>query len=102
MEDCMRTVFKWIAAAALALAAPLAIASFHTFQIDQIYSNADGTVQFVVLHEAFGSPSEQFLQGHQLTVTKAGITKTITFDHNLAMVSTAGRYVLIATPGFAA
>jgi len=102
MEDCMRTVFKWIAAAALALAAPLAIASFHTFQIDQIYSNADGTVQFVVLHEAFGSPSEQFLQGHQLTVTKAGITKSITFDHNLAMVSTAGRYVLFATPGFAA
>ena len=37
-----------------ALAASVADASYHTFQIDEIFTNADGTVQYIVLHEAAG------------------------------------------------
>ena len=27
-------------------------ASFHTYRIDELYSNADGTIQYIVLHES--------------------------------------------------
>src|SRR5215468_7343864 len=45
---------------ALMFAASAASAAFHLFQIEQIFSNADGTVQFVVLHEFTGSNGENF------------------------------------------
>jgi hypothetical protein len=98
----MRSPLRIAGALALALAAPLAGASFHTFVVDELYSNADGTVQFIVLHEAFGAGGQQFLQGHQLTVSHNGSVKTMTFDHDLANGSTAGKRALIATQGFAA
>jgi hypothetical protein len=40
-------------------------ASFHTFAIDEIYSNADGSVQFIVLHEAQGADGQNLLAGHR-------------------------------------
>ncbi len=48
-------VFRFILAVAMAAVATAASASFHTFAIEQVYSNADGTVQYVVLHETQGS-----------------------------------------------
>ncbi len=42
-------------AAVLLAATSAASASFHLFRIEQLYSNADGTVQFVVMHERPGS-----------------------------------------------
>jgi hypothetical protein len=88
-------------AAALIYAAPGALASYHSFQIEQLYSNADGTVQFIVLHESAGFSGEEFLTGHTLTSTHAGVTKTFTFPNDLPSDSTAGRRVLIATQAFA-
>ena len=52
--------------------APAASASFHLWKIEQVFSNADGTVQFVVLHESTGSNGEQFLRGHAFQATHAG------------------------------
>jgi hypothetical protein len=87
-------------------------ASFHTYQIHQIFSNADGTIQFVVLHEVAGENNEHFLAGHTLTSTQGGTTKTYTFNKDLPGASmggyggtprpTAFTFVLIATQGFAA
>jgi hypothetical protein len=91
-----------LAATVLTLFAPLARASFHLFQIESLYSNADGTVQYVVLHEFTGANGENFLGGHPLTVTHAGVVKTFTFDHDLPSTSTAGKRALVATQGFAA
>jgi hypothetical protein len=90
-----------VVAAVLVLAAPLARASFHLFQIESLYSNADGTVQYVVLHEHTGSNGENLLGGHPLTVTHGNVTKTFTFDHDLP-VNTAGKRALVATQHFAA
>jgi hypothetical protein len=91
-----------LAATLLALFAPGARASFYLFQIESLYSNADGTVQYVVLHEFAGANGENFLGGHTLSATHAGATKTFTFDHDLPSTSTAGKRALIATQGFAA
>ncbi len=79
-----------------------ALASFHTFQIEQLYSNADGSLQFIVMHEGGGANGENLWAGISLTSTHAGVSKSIVFPANLPSSATAGRRVLIATPGFAA
>ena len=44
-----------LAALLLAIAALPAHAAFHLFRIDQVYSSADSTVQYVVITESTGS-----------------------------------------------
>jgi len=101
-------------AAILALAAQAAFANFHLFEIEQLFSNADGSVQFVVMHEFAGMDGENLWAGNTLTSTHAGVSKTFTFNKNLPGGGSTGYYgetlpsptankrVLIATPGFVA
>lgn len=85
-----------------AWAAVPAHASFHFFRIDQVYSNSDGEVQYVVMRESAGSNGENFWTGHTLvTRNAAGQTKSFTFATDLPSFATASRSVLIATQGFA-
>jgi len=84
----------------------LAIASFAahgaepSFQVVQVYSNADGTVQYVQLRESAGQNGQQGLAGKTLSVTRNGRTKTFTFPGDLPSANTANRSVLVVTPGF--
>jgi hypothetical protein len=88
-------------AAWLLSAAGLASASFHTWQIAELYSNADGTIQFVVLRESQGASGENLLAGRALTVTRTGgAAKSYIFTNDLPSPNTANRYVLIATQGY--
>jgi hypothetical protein len=89
-------------AATLAFASAQAIADFRTFAIEQVYSNADGTVQFVVLHEAQGLANGHDWNGRTLASTRAGNTKTFTFAHDLPSTATAGKRVLVGSEGLAA
>ena len=99
----MRASLRWLLGLSLALVASGAWATFHTFQIAQIFSNADGTVQFVVLHESAGFNGQEFLMGHTFTATPTmGMAQQFVFPSNLPSDNTAGRDVLIATQGFAA
>jgi hypothetical protein len=84
------------------LAADVAQANFHTFAIETIYSNADGTVQYVVLRETQGFPGENLWSGHAFTSTHAGVTKSFPFMTDLPSNRTGGKAVLLATQGFAA
>jgi len=86
----------------LVFTASPAWANFHLFQIEQLFSNADGTVQFIVLHEFMGSNDEHLWGGQPLISTRAGVNKTFLFPKNLPSRLTAGRRVLVATQGFAA
>ena len=107
----MRRTFRSFLMLLALLAAP-AQATFHTYQIEEIFSNADGTLQFVVLHEVAGANGQNFFTGHTLTSSSAGAVKTYTFRENLGggMESGYGMFggqtaftrVLIATQGFAA
>ncbi len=92
---------RWILVLFLALCAPAVQAAFHMFRIDQLYSNADGTVQFVVLRESSGSDGEGLWSGKTLRMSGPAGTQTFTFPGNL-LADTAFRRVLVATPGFAA
>ena len=51
----MRSIFRGLAVIAMVSFAPNTPASSPTFVIDQIYSSADGVVQFAVLREAAGA-----------------------------------------------
>lgn len=96
---------RWLRVLALSAAACAmpAQAAFHDFRIDQVFSNADGTVQYVVIRESGGNNGEQFWAGQALRTTNvAGVPKQISFSSNLPSSSTAGRSVLIATAEFAA
>ena len=98
MQACRIALFAFIAA----IAAPVP-ASFHTFRIEQVFSNADGSVQYVVLREAASTNGEHLWIGQTLRTTNAaGESKQFSFPGNLASSSTSGRRVLVATQGFAA
>jgi len=82
-----------------ALAVPSARAGAHTWDVWEVFSNADGSVQFVELHEADGGPTEVGIGGHMISASPSG--KSYTIQHSI-IGGTALRYYLIATPGFAA
>jgi hypothetical protein len=79
-------------------AAP-AQASFHLYQIVQMYSNADGTVQYVELFT--GAGGQNFLGGFTLVSSSGGTTHS-TFNIPSSLTgNTANTHVLFATQGFA-
>jgi hypothetical protein len=97
-----RRWLRLLVASLAALALP-AQAAFHLFRIDQVFSNADGTIQYVVMREMSGANGENFWAGQTLETTSgAGVRKEFTFPTNLPSSATASRSVLIATAGFAA
>lgn len=99
----MKRALLGVAALALAVCIAPAYASFHNFRIDQVYTNADGSVQYVVMREAFGTNGENFWAGQRLeTTSTTGTKQQLVFPSNLPSSATAGRKVLIATGGFAA
>jgi len=100
----MRRYAIGIGFALLAVFLTPAHAAFHLFRIDQVYSNADGSVQYVVMRESTGSNFENFWStGASLRATpNGGAARTITFTSDLPSVETESRSVLVATPGFAA
>jgi hypothetical protein len=74
-----------------------AVSGVHLWRVTEVFSNADGTVQFVEIATCCGSTGENFLAGSRLT-SNSGF---IEFDENVAG-STLNKRVLIATAAFAA
>jgi hypothetical protein len=82
---------NFLAGAACLLICHSAFATFHLWRINEIYSNADGTEQFVELATTADG------QDHLGTRTLASNSNTFTFPANLPGDKTANRFVLIAT-----
>jgi hypothetical protein len=95
----MTNWLRWFAAVACVLTATGASAAF---QIDEIYSNADGSVQYVVLRETAGANGQQAFNGLQLVTTHGNFAKTFTFGGDLPNSATANTHVLVASAGFVA
>jgi hypothetical protein len=88
-----------LASAALVLvaAAPLARADNHKWEIAEVFSSADGTVQFVELSNT--NKDEHLLAGMQLTTVSGGV---FVFPSNLPSSNTENRRVLLGTAAYAA
>ena len=101
----MRSLPPLAAVLILALAAN-SEASFHLWDINEVYTNHDGTVQFIELQAPLTAPGENLLAGHTLraTSTVAGTPTDVTFNFTGANPSgsTADKHILIATATFAA
>jgi hypothetical protein len=93
----MAKLIARLAVLALLMAASSANAAFHMFRIQQLFTNADGTVQFIVLRECCNTDGENLFNG----ITLRTGSRTFSFPMNLPSGDTAGRSVLIATQGFA-
>lgn len=88
-------------------------ATFHLWRTDQVYSNASGTVQYIVMVALSGG--QEFISGHTIQVTQGGTTHTYTFTQNLPSDTAIGtgcggvygctgstyKSLLLATQGFA-
>ncbi|HEX6963302.1 MAG TPA: hypothetical protein VF175_15655 [Lacipirellula sp.] len=74
-------------------------AAFHLWAIKEVFTSADGSVQFVEFFTS--SAGQEFLDPHNMVITSDGVAKTIEFDRDLPG-STANKHFLIATNGFGA
>ena len=74
-------------------------AAFHLWQMNEIYSSADGRVQFLELTSP--ADGEGLLMGHVIVSTFGDERRTYTFTTDLDFF-TGGKSLLIATEGFAA
>ena len=74
--------------------------SFHQYRINELYSNADGSIQFIEMRVGNFSGESQW-SGVTLTSTANGVQRSFSFPSNLPSGSTANTTVLIATQGFA-
>jgi hypothetical protein len=90
--------FRFLLVVLAMLWAPAANATFHLFIITEIYSNASGAAQYIVLQALTGF--QQFVSGHTITVSQGADTHTFTFPHDLPD-DTTNRTFLIGTEGFA-
>ena len=112
----MRAIIRFLAiAAALGAASGAANASYHLWQLKQLYSSADGSVQYIQL-QAYAS-MQQFIRNHTITVTQGSTTHTFRIPSDLpgdtssSMMDDSGygyympmmsyKSMIIATQGFA-
>src|SRR4029077_4003732 len=90
----MKRAYPWAIASTFvvvffSLFALPASAEFHLFRIDQVYSNADGSVQYVVMRESTGSNFESFWMGNFLqTTAAAGMSQQFEFPSDLPSTNT--------------
>jgi hypothetical protein len=96
----MRLVLRIAVAVSLSLTAPAALAGAHTWDVWEVFSNADGTVQFVEIREANGTDFETGIAGHQMVANPSATIYTIPSPSGVVS-PTANKSYLIATPGFA-
>ena len=82
----------------------VAHASFHKWEITELFSNADGSIQFIELftadndQELLADPTD--LAQLSSTSTDGSITHSMTFPNDLPSNLTANKSFLIATAGF--
>src|SRR4029079_10777248 len=91
---CLATFIAF--SVALGAAMRPAKAAFHLWNVKEVFSNADGSVQFVEMFD--NSVGETAVSGFKLRSNSDGVIKEFTFPGPL--VNSTPGHVLIATSGF--
>jgi len=81
----------------LAFAASIGAAAQGTFRITSLFSNLDGSVQFIRLTETAGLQGQNHFAGLKLTSTHNGVTKEFTFPRDLPGDTAHRSIVVLAT-----
>lgn len=74
--------------------------TFHRYEIREIFSSADGTIQYIELGVG-NFNNEHFWAGHDISASNGGAPHVFEFESNLPSGQTANTTVLLATQGFA-
>ncbi|SDY74466.1 calcium-binding protein [Nitrosomonas sp. Nm58] len=74
--------------------------SFHLYRINELYSDANGVIQFIEMSVGADN-GESFWINQTILVTQGSVTHAFRFPVNLPNTFTANTTVLIATQGFA-
>src|SRR5262245_2049570 len=82
---------------AVALASPVSLGGSHTWDVVELFTNSDGTIQFIELRETGGGAGEIGVGGHQMT----SAAKSFTIPGNVAS-PTSFKSILFGTPAYAA
>ncbi|HEY8154225.1 MAG TPA: IPTL-CTERM sorting domain-containing protein [Myxococcota bacterium] len=99
MKTTIGNFARCFAATALHFAvAGTAFAGTHTWDVNEVFSNADGSVQFVELVEANGTPNELGVPGQTLSSS----LESFTIGGGPLSPPTSNKFFLIATAAFAA
>ena len=98
----MKAIARTFLVVLLALAATPAAAVFHLWRMSEMYSSADGRIQFLELYSGF--PFEERLTAHRITAyTAGGVARSAyVFPNDLPSSATTDRRFLIGTTSFAA
>lgn len=88
-----------LTAAFLGCGAGVAMGGAHTWDVNEVFSNADGTIQFIELREANGTPNEVNVAGRPVSSDATG--KSFVIPTSVA-APTSNKHILIATAAFAA
>ena len=78
-------------------------AAFHAWRINEIYSSADGSVQFIELKESLNMTfqNQLFTQNTAITNVSSSGIKTFKFPADLPSTATAGKFFIIGTSNLA-
>ena len=102
MQILSSGTFRRAAVLLMSFLAANASASFHLWQIDQIYSDASGGAQYIRLSTS--APSQEFVMGQNISASLGLNSRAFQFPANLPVLlpdTTAGHSFLVATQGFA-
>ena len=80
-----------------ALLAGTAQAGSHTWEVNELFSSADGTIQFIELFESLGASKEVAVPGH----TISSDANAFTLVGETLVPPTSNKFLLIATQAFA-
>lgn len=80
------------------LGARVASAGIHTWDVNEVFSNPDGSIQFVELWEAAGGAGETNVGNGSISSN----TQNFAFGQGPVVGPTTNKYYLLATAGFAA
>ena len=98
----MKPIGRGVVLAIAALTGPTVLAGEHTWDVWEVFSNADGTIQFIELREANGSGAEFGVNGNTVRVNPSNHTFVIPNPALPNTTNTAFKSFLMATAGFAA
>jgi hypothetical protein len=83
---------------ALLLTAAWAVAGAHTWRVNEVFTNASGTIQFIELRESLGGAGEIGVNGHNIT----SVSRAYTIPAPALTPPVSFKTLLFATPAAAA
>jgi hypothetical protein len=81
----------------MGFASVVALGAPPSFRVSQIYSNLDGSIQYITLTETQGLNGQHHFTGLTLTATHEGVTKQFIFPADLSTDQTANLSIVVAT-----